>query len=60
MSVNNELAQHGRAVFDRMMPQLELLLDESGVQRPIFRGYDDIMLSCYGPKGGESDEPPQH
>jgi len=52
-SINYELAQHGREIFETKMEALRNILQECGLAEKLvltpFKSYDEIMTSCYGP-----------
>jgi hypothetical protein len=50
-SINFELAQHGRKVFEDKMSRLNTILTDSGLiakcGAPRFKSFDEIMDMCY-------------
>jgi hypothetical protein len=50
-SINFELAQHGREVFNEKMPKLYGILLDAGiigrVGEPTFKSFEEIMERCY-------------
>lgn len=53
-SINYELAQHGREVFEEKMIALKSILKDAELDQYLtqspFKSYDEIMESCYGPR----------
>jgi hypothetical protein len=51
-SINYELAQHGREIFETKMEALRNILTECGLAENLilapFKSYDEIMIGCYG------------
>jgi hypothetical protein len=50
-SINFELAQHGREVFEEKMERLHQILQDSGLitkcGEPRYKSFDEIMSMCY-------------
>lgn len=54
-SINFELAQHGREVFDLYMPGITKLVNSLNCGSPRFKTYDEIISSCYAQQGGDKE-----